>query len=90
MYFCVLEALHNVIRHADAGSAQVALRDDGASLMFEVRDAGVGFDPESTGPGNGLLNMTDRVDAVGGTLSVDSTVGRGTVISGKLPMEKAP
>jgi signal transduction histidine kinase len=85
VYFCVLEALQNVVKFARATSAQVTLHDEIGNLRFEVRDAGVGFNPAETPKGGGLLNMTDRVDAAGGTLTIDSSPGAGTVVIGTLP-----
>ena len=86
VYFCVLEAVHNVVRHSNAASAQVTLHDDGESLRFEVRDAGVGFDPDAVAAGGGLVNMTDRVDATGGSISIESSPGSGTIVRGAIPV----
>jgi signal transduction histidine kinase len=85
IYFCVLEALQNAMKHARGSSVQVSLTERDGSVVFEVRDDGVGFDPMSSG-GNGLTNMTDRVEAVGGELSVESRPGAGTLISGRIPV----
>lgn len=86
VYFCVVEALGNVIRHSGASSAQVGLRDVDGVLHFEVRDAGSGFDPEGVTSGWGIVNMTDRVDAAAGRLVVDSSPGTGTVVRGSIPV----
>ena len=88
VYFCVLEALHNVVRHSGAASAQVTLEGDDESLHFEVRDAGIGFDPLGVETGTGLQNMRDRIEAAGGSLSIESTGGTGTIVSGSLPVEE--
>ena len=85
LYFCVLEALHNVVKFAKAASAQVTLHGDADTLRFEVRDAGVGFDPSIKPRGSGVLNMTDRIEAAGGSLTVVSSPGAGTVVTGVLP-----
>jgi signal transduction histidine kinase len=82
----VLEALQNVGRHAEAASGHVSLVDDG-ELRFEVTDDGVGFDPDATPRGGGLVNMNDRVDAAGGSLTVRSAPGRGTTVSGRIPID---
>ena len=55
VYFCCLEALQNVAKHAgEEASARLTLRQEGRQLCFEVRDAGVGFDPGQDQRGNGL------------------------------------
>jgi signal transduction histidine kinase len=83
-YFCCLEALQNVAKHArGATGARVLLELDG-DLVFEVRDDGPGFDVATTGT-HGLLNMRDRVAALGGTLEVHSSAGSGTSVRGRLP-----
>jgi signal transduction histidine kinase len=86
VYFCVLEALQNVQKYAGATSAAVRLNADGDTLRFEVEDTGRGFDVASAKRGTGLSNMSDRLDALGGGLTVSSQPGRGTVVSGAIPV----
>jgi signal transduction histidine kinase len=84
VYFCCLEALQNVAKHAP-GSTQVWLMLElGDDLRFEVRDDGPGFDVECTSR-RGLDNMRDRVAALGGRFELVSAPGRGTRIRGSLP-----
>jgi signal transduction histidine kinase len=85
-YFCVLEALQNVTKYAEASSVTVRLRSGDGVLGFEVHDDGRGFDPASTPRGSGLQNMADRLEALGGSLQVESTPGRGTVVIGRIPI----
>ena len=82
VYFCILEALQNVAKYADASSATVVLRHDDGMLEFRVEDDGRGFDPANTARGSGLQGMGDRVDAIGGTITVESCPGAGTVVLG--------
>jgi signal transduction histidine kinase len=84
-YFCVLEALQNVAKYAEATSASVRFAREDHHLVFSVSDDGKGFDPESTPRGTGLQNMADRLEALGGSLSVESSPGRGTIIAGRIP-----
>jgi signal transduction histidine kinase len=87
VYFCVLEALQNVVKHAQASSAVVTLTSDGNGLSFEVRDDGNGFDQGDRGQFSGLTNIQDRVDAVGGSMVLMSELGRGTVVRGTVPAD---
>jgi signal transduction histidine kinase len=89
VYFCCLEALQNVVKHAEANTAVVRLWVDDDRLRFIVCDDGVGFDPGRSTPGSGLRNMTDRVDALGGGLHIQSKRTSGTIVSGWLPIGPA-
>jgi signal transduction histidine kinase len=87
VYFCCLEALQNVTKHAGPhAAASVVLREEDELLGFEVRDSGLGFDPQGISQGTGLVNMHDRMEAVGGWLEVLSRRGRGTSIRGYVPL----
>jgi signal transduction histidine kinase len=88
VYFCVREALRNTVRHAEATQARVILGRREGTLVFEVRDDGVGFDPGSSNGYTGLTTMTDRVDALAGTLQVASRSGEGTAITGAIPVDE--
>ena len=86
MYFCCLEALQNVAKHAPQATVAITVADDPAGMLtFAVRDDGPGFEPTAVRAGHGLQNMADRVGAVGGTLAVDAVPGRGTTVTGTLP-----
>jgi signal transduction histidine kinase len=86
IYFCCLEALQNLAKHADGATfARISVADSG-SLRFEVQDDGCGFDVDAVAAGAGLTNMRDRIDAVGGELTVESTPGAGTRIVGAVPL----
>jgi signal transduction histidine kinase len=85
VYFCTLEALQNVAKYAGASSAVVRLSMTDGELRFEVADDGVGFDPASTPRGAGLTNMSDRLEALGGSVEVRSTPGEGTSVLGRVP-----
>ena len=83
------EALNNVVRHAGARAATLALRQMDGGLLLAVRDDGVGFDPASPGTGRrlGLASMRERVRLVNGTLDVESAPGQGTAIVAWVPAE---
>jgi PAS domain S-box-containing protein len=82
-YFVVAEALTNVARYAEAQRAWVSVRRAGASLVVEVRDDGRGG--AAMDGGSGLRGLLDRVSALGGTLSIVSPEGKGTVLRAELP-----
>jgi signal transduction histidine kinase len=83
-YYIVSEALTNVVRHAGAEAATVAVRRDGALLRCRVSDDGRGgADPAR---GTGILGRRDRAEAAGGTLTVLSPSGRGTTVTAALPV----
>ena len=86
VYFCCLEALQNASKHAQGATrVTVSLSEDHA-LRFDVRDDGDGFDVQSTAGGAGLANMRDRLAAIGGELTIDSTPGQGAVVRGSVPI----
>jgi len=82
-YFVVAEALANALKHSGAGALAVVVTCRGERLRVEVRDDGAGG--AEPGRGNGLRNMSDRLEVVGGTLVVESAAGRGTSVVGEIP-----
>jgi signal transduction histidine kinase len=77
----------NVRKHARARSVAVRLSAEDEYLIAEVRDDGVGFEPEGVPNGHlGLGTMRQRADLLGGTLEVRSAPGRGTTIRLTLPL----
>jgi signal transduction histidine kinase len=86
IYFACLEALQNVAKYAQASRAEVRLSEEHGRVRFEVSDDGVGFDPSTTSYGTGLQGIADRLAAAGGDVAVSSTPGRGTVVTGSIPV----
>jgi signal transduction histidine kinase len=86
LYFCTLEALQNVQKYAKASNALVRLREDGGQLLVEVTDDGRGFDVAVTSRGAGLSNMEDRLEALGGTLRIETSPAHGTTLVAKVPV----
>ena len=87
VYFCALEAMNNIAKYAEATAASVRLEQRDGILRFTVRDDGRGFDPRAAVGGTGLQGMTDRLEAVGGSLLVESVIGSGTTVTGTVPVE---
>jgi signal transduction histidine kinase len=84
VYFCIVEALANTVKHARASSAHVTLGEADGHLTFSVADDGTGFD--LAGPrGHGLTNIADRLDAASGSLHINTTPGQGTTLTGTIP-----
>jgi signal transduction histidine kinase len=88
VYFCCTEALQNAAKYAgEDAHATIDLHEKEGALIFEVADDGSGLDPAQTGLGSGLTNMRDRLEAIGGGLRIESTLGRGTRVVGTIPLE---
>ena len=86
VYNLCLEALQNSVDHGGTGvSALVRIKDAHDGIWFSVMDDGVGFDPQSTQRGRGLLGMTDRAILARGTIRVDASPAHGVTISGRIP-----
>jgi signal transduction histidine kinase len=83
----IAEALANVRNHARAASVKVTLVELNGQLRLQVVDDGVGFDPAATPDlGHvGLLEMRERIRAVGGELRIESAREGGTIVEGTIP-----
>jgi signal transduction histidine kinase len=83
-YFVASEALANAAKHSQASRIDVSLGQRDGSLVLSIRDDGVGgADPSR---GSGLVGLTDRVEALGGSIRVASRPGEGTQIRAELPL----
>lgn len=90
VYFSALEALQNTAKYARASRAWVKLERDGDTLRFAVGDDGRGFDPSVGGYGTGLQGIADRLEALDGSIVVESAPGRGTTVRGVIPIDSEP
>jgi signal transduction histidine kinase len=80
LYYCCSEALQNAVKHGGPDTAvTITARADGDAVTLSIADSGKGFDPSTIG--HGLVNMRDRLSAIGGTLVIDTAPGRGTRIT---------
>lgn len=90
LYRIVQEALTNVAKHANASRVDARLTRKGRALQMLIEDDGCGFDVEATKAsresGLGLFGMEERLALIGGTLQVESTMGKGTRVSAEVPM----
>ena len=88
IYRVVQESLTNCARHSRAKTVRIDLHGGLTELSLTVRDDGVGFDPEQTnGRGLGLIGIQERVRELGGTVTVDSQPGKGTVLKAVIPLK---
>ncbi|HET8586979.1 MAG TPA: sensor histidine kinase, partial [Candidatus Limnocylindria bacterium] len=87
LYRIAQEALHNVVKHANATSARISLEQAGRLLRLQVEDDGTGFDPERVPRGHlGLSGMRQRAELAGGELQISSVLGNGTRIDALVPL----
>jgi signal transduction histidine kinase len=87
-YYVAAEALTNTAKHARASAVEMDVTTDDGTLTLMVRDDGVGgADP---GGGSGLVGLRDRVEALGGTIEIDSPAGSGTCVVVRLPIAAQP
>jgi signal transduction histidine kinase len=87
-YFIASEALANATKHAQPSRIEVSLAPRDGSLRLSIRDDGVGgADPTR---GSGLVGLTDRVEALGGTIDIESALGGGTSLAVTLPLGVEP
>jgi signal transduction histidine kinase len=87
-YYVVSEALANAAEHAQASVVHVALAAEDGRVALSIRDDGVGgADPEQ---GSGLIGLRDRIEAVGGTIEIESAPGRGTALLVTIPLDGRP
>jgi signal transduction histidine kinase len=84
-YFVASEALANAVKHSDASRIDVLLEQRDGRLLLSVRDDGIGG--ADAARGSGLVGLTDRVEALGGSIRVSSRPDKGTQITVELPVE---
>jgi signal transduction histidine kinase len=85
LYFCCMEALQNVAKHAAAHAVVIELRGDDRSVIASVSDDGRGFDVQGSSDG-GLAHMAERIEEVGGALSIRSDHRVGTTVRAEIPL----
>ena len=86
VYFTCLEAVQNAVKHAGGATGVWISLVQERTLRFEILDDGAGFHPSAVTAEGSLRNMADRLEAIGGRLSIDSAPGRGTRVSGVVPL----
>ena len=89
VYRVAQEALHNALRHSGASEICVCLSARPRRVVLQVRDRGRGFAPDTAPSGLGLASMRERAEGAGGTLTVSSEPGRGTLVRLEVPAAAA-
>jgi signal transduction histidine kinase len=84
VYFVCSEALVNVVKYAAASRASVAVSVRDGRVRVEIRDDGIGG--ADSARGTGLVGLADRLESLGGVLSVISPAGTGTTIVAEIPL----
>jgi PAS domain S-box-containing protein len=85
VYYVASEALANAAKYAQASSIEVSLATSDGSLLLSICDDGVGG--AEPGGGSGLVGLQDRIEALGGTIMINSPAGGGTSILVTLPLD---
>ncbi len=88
-WYVLAEALSNVVKHASASEVEVSLSQQDGRLGLVIRDDGCGFDPGRP-RGLGLAGLSDRLDTVGGSLTITSGAGLGTSVCAHIPVGGEP
>lgn len=87
VFFCGRAALENIAAHAGSGArATIRLTEATDTVLLEIADDGFGFDRVDHPAGDGLTSARDRIEALGGTLTVESEVDRGTRFAASVPL----
>ncbi len=86
LFLIAQEALTNVRKHAQASQVSAHLAQRNGSFKMTITDDGIGFDPATPPSGQGLRNMRERVEKLGGTLSVYSADGHGSNVVVTIPV----
>jgi signal transduction histidine kinase len=89
LYRIVQQAMQNIVRHSRATAIRVSANITGDSVMLELRDNGQGFDRDQVPAGHfGLRSMQRRAEILGGTCSIASQPGQGTVVQLEVPVRQ--
>ncbi|MGC9467676.1 MAG: PAS domain S-box protein [Anaerolineae bacterium] len=89
LYRVAHEALSNTVKHANAHEVQLSLADQAGTLILSVWDDGDGFDADRVYPGHyGLQSMRERIERLGGTLTITSAHGAGTLVRAVIPPQE--
>lgn len=86
IYLILKEAINNLIKYSSSKNAVIEAKLNNKSIVFEIKDNGIGFDANAESQRNGLKNMKMRADKIGATLNINSTIGKGTKVILNVPL----
>jgi len=84
LYHIALEALNNIVKHSESTTASIKISIENGNIVMEVSDEGVGFDTNQAYSGQGLRNMRERGQLLGGEVVIDSKPGSGTRVTSQV------
>ena len=90
LFLAVKEALHNIVRHAQASEVQFGMALAGGVLEIVIADNGAGFATTVEHGGHGVKNLANRLEKLGGTCRIESQTGAGTTVRFQLPLPSLP
>ncbi len=86
IYLILKEAINNLIKYSSSKNAVIKAKLNNKSIVFEIKDNGIGFDANAESQRNGLKNMKMRADKIEATLNIYSTIGKGTKVILNVPL----
>lgn len=87
LYRVAQEAINNACKYANATFIKIEIKESNQELLVRIIDNGIGFDLENIQRGNGLANMQARVEEIGGSLDIKSSIGKGTDVEVQLTLK---
>ncbi len=90
VFLAFKEALNNIVRHSSATEVRLSIQVACDQLVLSITDNGCGFATDAMATGDGLVNMRQRMAALGGQCEIDSAPGRGARVKLNLPIEQLP
>ena len=87
IFLVIKETCNNIARHAWCNTVTIAMRQEPGAIVFSITDDGKGFDTDRVRQfGNGILNMKNRMEQIGGTYAISSAPGKGTTTQIRIPV----
>jgi signal transduction histidine kinase len=87
IFLVAREAISNSLQHANPNQVNISISKSGTRLILEIEDDGKGFDTQSHRDGYGIRFITKVVTSLGGELSINSELGKGTIVKVSVPID---